>query len=277
VVIENTTTLVSIPHPSATEKRSRQWATHGILAPPTRSLQPSRARDAIKASRQEDRAWCKTTGSMPRWPARSIARRMAIGFSRARQEKNEPWFTCAEASARPSSDEGAPTMALLRFAFYLIFFSKLRSPPKLSAFRPAFHERVFLARGICTTILIIQNATPVRVSGNVASDPSLPPESQSPVPSFPASPDEFLPPVAPICASRPAPACAARPTVRRQPLPSTTPSLSGCAPPPSAILDATLMSQSPGLSASVESPHLSLGLGAEFLCGFGTLLRGEVN
>jgi hypothetical protein len=119
---------------------------------------------------------------------------MAIGFSRARQEKNEPWFTCAEASARPSSDEGAPTMALLRFAFYLIFFSKLRSPPKRSAFRPAFHERVFLARGICTTILIIQNATPVRVSGNVASDPSLPPESQSPSrASLPAPTSSYRP------------------------------------------------------------------------------------
>jgi hypothetical protein len=42
------------------------------------------------------------------------------------------------------------------------------------------------------------------------------------------------------------------------------------------FLDATLISQSLGLSASVEGLHLWLGLGAELLCGFGTLVHEEV-
>lgn len=69
VLIENTTTLVSIPYPSATEKRSRHWATRGaIIRPP----HPSRARNAMNerepARRQAGRAWWKTTGSAPSMP-----------------------------------------------------------------------------------------------------------------------------------------------------------------------------------------------------------------
>jgi hypothetical protein len=100
-------------YPSATEKRSRHWATvHGVLAPPTPLLsaaEPSQRRyESEWAGGQgvvevEDN-WLraiKIYGWMPcstrdLW----LAWAQGIGFSsRARKEQNEPWFTCADAPA----------------------------------------------------------------------------------------------------------------------------------------------------------------------------------
>jgi hypothetical protein len=124
---------------------------------------------------------------------------------------------------------------------------KCKSPPKQAGFHPTFHERTFLARWICTTSPIIQNTPPMRCFRKRGLKSIAAPESpvtrpellprlfcRPGVPVTPddsTGPDEFLPPVVPLYASRPtllcrclAPACAARTPPRRGIHSSTLPS-----------------------------------------------------